>query len=254
MKNANTVQNSNANIIHAQSNKTDKIENKSIANASTNTTAVNNNSTVVEKKENISQSIPPIFATQPQMPILETKYGIGGNRDALHTEAMFEGSRTGFGLFSLRLTGIMTSKLLQGNNMTLPLSKNLGLAVKMDLDRTTSVRAEAGIEGGIETFPLYLSNGKGGFTSISSISWLGASFTFSAPATELFNFYPEARILGAASNGGPIVKGSLGLVFPINPMLSFSMDGEETMLFIQSNGAYLTGNKLAVTAALTLHF
>ena len=69
-----------------------------------------------------------------------------------------------------------------------------------------------------------------------------------------FDIQPEFRILGAESTAGPIAKFSAGIVLPITPRLSFSLDGEETMLFIQNNGANLTGNKLALTGALTFHF
>jgi hypothetical protein len=66
--------------------------------------------------------------------------------------------------------------------------------------------------------------------------------------------HPEARILFAGSNAGPIGKFSAGIAMPVTPRLSFSLDGEETMLPIHSNGAYITGNKLALTAAFTIHF
>ena len=112
-----------------------------------------------------------------------------------------------------------------------------------------------GAEFGQETFPVYLADGNGGYRNFRSISWYGVSGTVTGIYVNLpLNAHPEVRMLAAFGNAGPIAKISAGLILPVTPRLSFSVDGEETMLFIQSNGTNITGNKLALTGSLTYHF
>jgi len=222
--------------------------------AEVNTTQIPNNSqAIAEKQDNspiVENAIAMVSSTTPLMPKLNA---IGGEsmRGIRQSEDMVDMSPSGIGRFSARLTGIMSSKLYQGqSNISTPIWNNIGAGVKYDLDASNAI----GIEAGQEKFPLYLSNGRGGYDDHNSITWYGVSWTYSAVYLEVLGIHPELRILAAASNAGPIGKLSLGAVMPLTPRISFSVDGEETALPISSNGAYLIGNKLALTAALTFHF
>ncbi len=233
------------------------IESNSVINKptllQTEAVTVNNttsNAPIVNEKGTVNESLKPIGFVDPLIPSPKAIGNNGSNRGLPHIEDMHDIGTTGIGRFSARLSGIATSKLFQGANTSLPIWNNYGAAVKYDLDVSNAV----GLEYGHETFPIYLSNGKGGYDNYQSITWCGASFNYSAIYVELLGVHPEFRILAAESNAGLIAKISGGLVLPLNARFSISSNLEETMLFIQSNGTNITGNKLALTGSLTYHF
>ncbi len=221
--------------------KTLKIEDKSV-----------NTSTVIENTNKPSDLLSAITPVNINTPLLKS---IGGNnvpRELFNPEGVEDIGTSGIGKFSARLTGIAASKLYQGEiHTTLPIWNNIAGAVKYDAGSAFALGAEIGQE----TFPIYLANGSGGYRNYQSITWYGISGTVTGIYVDLpLNAHPEVRMLGALSNAGPIAKISAGLIVPVTPRLSFSIDGEETLLFIQSNGANITGNKLALTGSLTFHF
>ena len=217
-----------------------------------NNSQVKNNSQVSENANKSLDILAAITPIEARTPVFKA---IGDNRSdrrPLNEEDMIDLGTTGTGRLSLRFTGIAASKLFQGSsNTTLPIWNNIGIAGKYDF---ASVFAGA-VEIGQETFPIYLANGKGGFDNYQSMKWIGVSGTVTGIYVNWpMDIHPEVRLLGGISNVGPIAKISGGIILPVTARISFSTDVEETMLFIQSNGAYLTGNKLALTGALTFHF
>jgi hypothetical protein len=224
---------------------------ETLNNATTQETPIiekNSPVTQTEKESPAFSFISPIEPTTPRV------NNMGESRNNIMSPLnAWDLGPTGTGRLSLRLTGIMGSKLYQGMDMTFSTAKSLDfeIAAKYDFDPSNAI----GVEVGHEAFPLYLSNDKGGYDQQRSLLWYGASWTYSAVYLDLpLGIHPELRGVAAWSNAGPIVKASLGLALPITPRVSLSLDGEETMLFIKSNGVNITGNKAAITGALTFHF
>jgi hypothetical protein len=221
------------------------------------------NTIVAEKKENAPVTETPkkaepamalISPAAPIMPKFTAEIGGESNTHLFHSAELMDVGPQGTGRMSIRFASIGASQLYQGNQTAFTSAKNFDFAgaLKYDLDASDA----AGIEVGNETFPVYISNGNGGFDMHRAITWVGASFTYTAVYLDLpFNSHLEVRGLGGMSTAGMgIVKGSAGFVIPMSSRLSFSVDGEGTMLFIKSNGANITGSKLAVLGALSWHF
>ncbi|MEI8133491.1 MAG: hypothetical protein WCH46_00270 [bacterium] len=191
-----------------------------------------------------------IASATPKLP--ET-HVIDRESSRLRSISQFEGMEmTTFEKFSVRVSGIALSKLYQGRtDANVPFWQDAQVALKWDFDGSNTI----GAEGGNEKFPLYLSSGNGTYQDFKSIYWGGASWTRTLREFELpFGIRPEVRALAGISNAGPIFKGSIGFTMPLTARLSFLVDGEWTMLPIQSNGSNLIGNKLAAIAGLSFHF
>ncbi|MFI5263681.1 MAG: hypothetical protein ACHQM6_04115 [Candidatus Kapaibacterium sp.] len=245
-------QNSNQNIKENTPQNVMPVNSPAVAEDKNTSLVHKDNSPATEIVKKDEPTIAMISAATPLVPTMNAIGGGESKRGLMHTEDMIDIGPAGTGRLSARLTGIMTAKLYQGqNSISTPIWNNIGLGLKYDLDASNAI----GIEAGQEKFPLFLANSqKGGFDDHQSITWVGASWTYSAIHLEVLGIHPEVRALVAESNAGPIGKFSTGLVFPFSARISFSTDAEYTMLPIKSNGAYLTGNKLALTAAFTFHF
>jgi hypothetical protein len=126
----------------------------------------------------------------------------------------------------------------------------MGWALKYEFDPFQSLA----VEGGLETFPVYLAVKGGGYTGHHSIGWGGVSYTYSFSLMEVLGFHPEVRALAGISMAGPIAKLSAGLVFEPAGQFSFSVDPEYTALFINENGALRAGSKLGLTYSVRFHF
>ncbi|MDP4231124.1 MAG: hypothetical protein Q8916_12050 [Bacteroidota bacterium] len=202
------------------------------------------------KENTIAENIlKPITITDAREP----KDAIGDNgsgRGLFNPESNPAGS--GVSRLSASIKGIGTLQFDQGrHDVTLPVWNNFGVGLKWDADPMNAFA----IEAGQETFPIYLSNGKGGYDDHRSITWGGASWTYSAIYLQLFNtIIPEARALAGLSSAGPITKFSVGFVMPISNTFSFSTDFEQSLLFVNVNGNPTAGSKRAITGSLIFHF
>ena len=221
---------------------------------------LNNNADISLKEADISSSInpwigKPIASTDPLLPAV-AKVGwsskhhdrlYDGNEDFLTAPDWF--SRVSF---SYRMLGMGVEKLFQGadNLAAAPPWNGFGGSLKYELDPFQAVA----LEGGLETFPVYLSNKDGGFDNHRSIAWGGVSYTYSASLLELWIMHPQARILTGWSSAGPIAKLSTGLVFNLSSQMGVSVDPEATFLAIKDHGSVKIGEKLGLTGSVIFHF
>ncbi len=243
------------------SSESDKGENNVIPNitdadiTSQPETVNNNAGNIPQSSEKIAveQAMKPIAFTNP---ILPPQNNIG--YPSSDTRPLFNG---GDGYFtepdwmarvSLAYRGMPTAKLYQGqtDNAIVPPWNNMGWAAKYEFDPFSAVA----VEGGLETFPVYLVNSAGGLTGHHSIGWGGVSYTYSFSLAEVLGIHPEVRALAGMSTAGPIAKLSAGLVFQPAGQFSFSVDPEYTALFIKEEGAVRAGSKLGLTYSVRFHF
>jgi hypothetical protein len=154
---------------------------------------------------------------------------------------------------SLAIKGFISMQLYEGHGNALapsPAWNDMGISVKHEFDPFHAVALEAGQE----TFPVYLANKDGKYDDHRSISWLGASYTYSFSTLEIFNIHPEARILTGISTAGPIAKFSAGLVFRTSSQISVAASPEVTSLFIKDHGTIKSGGKFGLTYSMIFHF
>ncbi|MEP7234450.1 MAG: hypothetical protein ABI778_04060 [Ignavibacteriota bacterium] len=241
-------------VAESENNLATTVDNNSAEDIETVNNNVSNGTTVHDDIA-LAASMPTIGLATPMIPEVKN---IGGS-SAGHTP-LYDGNE---GFFSepewmahmsviLRGMPAPTSKVFQGgkDQAAVPPWNNVGWGLKYEIDPFSAVA----LEGGLETFPVYLLGKDGKFTGHHSIGWGGASFTYSFPFAEILAIHPEVRALAGMSSAGPITKFSAGLVFQPVGQFSVSVDPEYTALFIKENGAITAGSKFGLTGSIRFHF
>ncbi len=215
----------------------------------------NNNMPSPVAAENIAAEslMPPIASAEPMIPVVKNVGTYSPNHSALYDGSDgFFAEPDWMARVSVRFRYMPAAKLYQGqiDNEHTPAWNNMGWGLKYELDPFNAVA----LEGGVETFPVFLAAKGGGFTGYNSIAWGGASYTYSFAYAEVFGIHPEVRGLAGVSTAGPIAKISAGLVFEPYRQIGFSIDPEYTALFIKEAGVVAAGSKIGLTASMIVHF